>query len=224
MYEIKLKKSWLSSFLPEKSLGWISPTMAKLSIIKKATCPHPPPTPHTHPMTLLQVCPCQELQGCSCLAHICNYEQPTAKSRKLQRGSWILSHRRCSSPISGLSSLLSPWTTPISYLISLSPALSWVLLWRHRTAAPGNDWHLPQSSIPVLVGDVVLPEWRRDPRRVRKGLRLCIPPAAKCGSFSTESLGMEGVRFHNSSSNPGGKSSYLSVFLWLCAWVCLSQC
>lgn len=70
-----------------------------------------------------------KFQGHSCFRHICNLEQSTAKSRKLQRAGWILSLRRAARR---LSQVHPPryLHSQLQFLIlsSLVPALSWVLV------------------------------------------------------------------------------------------------
>ena len=138
-----------------------------------------------------------------------NFEQPTAKSRKLQRGSWILSHR---SIVPHLSQVHLPRYLhgQLQFLIlsvSSQPSLGYYF------EGPGQ---LPLEVTDTRHKDPFLSywetlsslQWGRDTRRVRKGRSWVASPSPSqiSVSFSTESPGMERVRFHNSSSNPRGKS------------------
>ena len=80
-------------------------------------------------MTALDICLCQEFQGHFCFRHICNLEQATARSRKLQRAGWILCPRGTASRLSQVHpSRYLHRQLQFLILSSLVPALSWVLV------------------------------------------------------------------------------------------------
>ena len=80
-------------------------------------------------MTALDICLCQEFQGHFCFRHICNLEQSTARSRKLQRAGWILCPRGTASRLSQVHpSRYLHRQLQFLILSSLVPALSWVLV------------------------------------------------------------------------------------------------
>lgn len=173
MYEKRLKQlQSYSSFLPVRSLAW------------------------TSNVSVLRVRLCQELQGWSCLRYIDNLEQPTAKSRKLQRGPWILSPRPCCSPPAYLRFILPYLHRQLQFLIlsvSSNPLLGITL--KAEGSCP-LKWLTPATDTHSCLTGGHCPPFGGEGTQEKRGLRLCPPPPPPARFqcfFSIESLAGGGL-------------------------------